>query len=174
MCIRDRLGVFGWLVKEDETAKLQTELEELKRELATNEEVSKQGPFPKEQEYRQARAEYVRAVRAMNENIEAKAQLETDDAYSVLPASEKFITDLPTQDKLEAIVKRIFPAVRGVNFVASLHGAGPALRQSKAAAGNTSHSAEVAGKANRAEMLVTISLSKKFDPENTHLSLIHI
>ena len=156
------------VLSEDKAAKTKAELAQAEKELKASEEVAKQGAYPDEAKFQAMEAEYKDLDRAVKERAKAEQQARREaEAYSATPNTMEFTQDLPTREKLTNIVKSIFPAVRGVNFVAALHGSGPALSQSKAAAGNYSHSTEVAGKANRAKMLITIALNQKFDAENT-------
>ena len=156
------------LLSADKPAEIAAEIEEKKAQVVSSEEISQRGEFEREQEYQDLKKEFVRLDRLIRERTRAAMEAAARIGYSAsTPSKAKFVVDLNTRDRLGKIVRDIFPAVRGVNFVSALYGHGPALLESKKAAGNMTPGNEVAGKVERAKMLVTISLNGKFDPENT-------
>ena len=87
-----------------------------------------------------------------------------------------FLSDRRPRLEAEKIVRKIFPAVKGVFFSSALYGYGPALRQSKLAAGERqSRADEVGGMVDRARGIVEISLDSQFDIyETAHHEAYHL
>ena len=147
--------------------KKETDLQELfQRERDLDEQIASDSEI--EAEERQARAQ-----RADEDGAEARVGRH----FSVGPGLRvPFAADGGTRREAEAIVRKIFPHVKGVYFSDAMYAQGPELAASQRAAGlPVTEKAEVAGRAERGQAIVEISLSDKFNPLSTaHHEAYHL